>query len=160
MERTSLCEGCAGCFPDIDGPGHDTLTVSAGCWARFGQALALHYSDHRYWLAHQLLTDAYVLQHSMGDDRRSIRAVHVHLAALYAQLCLGQTEARVIALRRALSEFAFNRPGHPWPSPGQSILAVDLSAADKHLATVKDYARHVLEDWRPFHDLAERLCRV
>lgn len=160
MDRTSVCEGCAGRFPDIDGPVHDTLTVSAGCWARFGQALALQYSDHRFWPAHQLLTDAYVLQHSRGDDRRSIRSAHVHLAALYAQLRLDQTEARIIALRRALSEFDFNPLGQPWPIPGKSILAVDLSSPDQHLATVKDYALHVLEDWRAFHDLAERLCKV
>jgi hypothetical protein len=160
MERTSLCQGCAGFFPDIDGPVHDTLTVSVGCWARFGRALALQYSDHRFWPAHQLLTDAYVLRNSRGDDRRSIRSVHVHLAALYAQLRLDQTEARVIAPRRALSEFDFNPLGQPWPSPGQSILAVDLSAPDRHLATVQDYARRVLEDWRAFHDLAERLCKL
>lgn len=160
MEQTSVCKGCAGCFPDIDGPVHDTLTVSAGCWARFGQALALQYSDHRFWPAHQLLTDAYVLQHSRGDDWRSIRSAHVHLAALYAQLCLGQTEARVIALRRALSEFDFKPLRQPWPTPGQSILAVDLLAPDQHQMTVRAYAWRVLEDWRPFHELAERLCEV
>jgi len=158
--RTSACEGCTWRFVEVDGPVHDYLMVSSGCWARFGQALSLHYSDHRYWPAHQLLTDAYVLQHSRGDDRRSIRSVHVHLATLYAQLCFGQAEARVIALRRALSELDFEPLPQAWPVASQSITAVDLSAPDRHLSTVKEYASSVLEDWKPYHDLAEQLCKV
>lgn len=155
-----VCKGCAGSFPEIDGPVHDYLTVSAGCWARFGQSLAMHYSDHHYWPAHQLLTDAYVLQHSRGSDRHSIRSVHVHLAALYAQLCLGHAEPRIIALRRALAEFDFKPLSTTWPVPGRSIETVDLASSEQHLATVRDYAWRVLKDWEPFHDLAERLCRV
>lgn len=158
--RTSMCDGCSGRFAETDGPVHDYLTVSAGCWARFGQALALHYSDHRYWPAHQLLTDAYVLQHSQGAGLRSIRSVHVHLAALYAQLCLGQAEVRIVALRRALSEFDFKPLGRAWPRSSQSIAIVDLSVPDRHLSTTKDYAWSVLEDWEPYHELADGLCRV
>ncbi|MCV3273890.1 DUF5946 family protein [Roseobacter sinensis] len=160
MDAATVCEGCAGRFAAIDGPLHDYLTVSAGCWARFGQALAMHYSDHRYWPAHQLLTDAYVLQHSRGNDRRSIQSVHVHLAALYAQLCLGHAEPRSIALRRALAEFDFKPLSKAWPIPRRSIETVELAPPEQHLPAVKDYAWSVLEDWEPFHDLAERICRV
>lgn len=160
MSQTGICMGCMGRFPDIDGPHHHDLAASSGCWARFGQALALHYSDHRYWPAHHMLTDAYMLQHAQGDDWRSIRLVHVHLAALYAQVCLGQAEARVIALRRALSEFDFRPLPGPWPCPSTSIATIKISRPDLHLSTVRSFARGVIEDWTPFHDLAERLCRV
>ncbi|MEM7642212.1 MAG: DUF5946 family protein [Pseudomonadota bacterium] len=160
MGPVTICDGCKGRFAEIDGRGHDYLAASARCWARFGQALALHYSDHRYWPAHQLLTDAYVLQHSLCDDPHGRRSLHVHLAALYAQLRLGKAEAHVIVLRRALSEFDFGPLPRALPVPIRSIASVDLSAPATHLSTVRGYAGSVLEDWAGFHDLAERLCRI
>ncbi len=154
------CPGCKGWFPEIEGPTHAYLTVSPGCWARFGRALALHYSDYRYWPAHQLLTDAYSLQHSRSADRRTLRSTHVHLGSLYAQLRLGQAEARVISLRRALSEFDFNELPTIWPTPSTSILDVDMSCPAGHLTTVEVFAKAVLNDWAAFHGLADRLCRI
>lgn len=157
---TAACPGCRGAFPEIDGPKPAHLRTSVGCWTRFGQALALHYSDHRFWPAHQLVTDAYMLQHANGDDRRGIRLAHVHLAALYAQVRLGQAEARVIALRRALSEFDFKPLAGPWPRPSTTIAAVEITAPDLHLSTAHAYAGDVIGDWTSFHALAERLCRI
>ncbi|MCK8484206.1 DUF5946 family protein [Aliiroseovarius sp. S2029] len=153
----TTCPGCKGRFAKTDGPMHDYLSVSAGCWARFGQALALQYSDHRYWRAHQLLTDAYALQHSRNGDPRAIRSAHVHLAALYAQIVLGQSEARVIALRRTLSKRDF-KWSQPWPVPSVSIADVDLAGPDRHFASVKKLALGVLSDWSGFEGLAKRLC--
>ncbi|MEM0949939.1 MAG: DUF5946 family protein [Pseudomonadota bacterium] len=156
----TACSGCNGLFCAIDGPKHPYLTASAGCWARFGQSLALHYSDQRYWPAHQLLTDAYALQHSEGDDRRAIRSTHVHLAALFAQVCLEQPEARVVSLRRALSGFDYHKLPGAWPTPSASIADVDVSEPERHLATVATFARTVMTDWSEFQDLAEKLCKV
>ena len=160
VSPAGICPGCGDRFPVMDGPIHAYLAVSPGCWAQVGESLALHYSDHRYWPAHQLLTDTYALQHSQGNDRRSSRSVHVHLAALYAQLRLDQAEARVIALRGALAEFDFNPLSQDWPEPSTSINTVDRSEPELHLSTVRDYARAVLDDWSPFHGLAEKLCRI
>lgn len=153
----TTCPGCERRFIETNGPSHEYLAVSAGCWARFGQALALHYSDHRYWPAHQLLADAYYLQHSRGDDRRAIRSAHVHLAALFAQVVLCQSEARVVALRRTLSgrDFQWLRS---WPVPSVSIEDVDLSEPGQHLLSVEEYAHAVLSDWSCFEERAKRLC--
>ncbi|MEM8575749.1 MAG: DUF5946 family protein [Pseudomonadota bacterium] len=160
MKTSVPCPGCDGRFPRLEGPTHAYLTASPGCWARFGQALALHYSDHRYWPAHQLLTDAYSLQHSRGSDHRALRSAHVHLGALYAQLRLGQPEARVIAIRRALSECDFQELSYAWRAPSASIADVDLSEPRAHLATVERFARAVLSDWSEHHDLARKLCET
>lgn len=160
LVATEPCPGCEGRFPSLDGPTHTHLTVSAGCWSRFGQALALHFSDHRYWPAHQLLTNAYSLQHSRGGDRRALRSVHVHLGALYAQLRLGQPEARVIAMRRALSELDFDELSHSWPAPSSSISDIEMSEPGRHLVTVERFARAVLFDWSDHHALARKLCEI
>jgi len=143
----------------MDGPTHASLTASAGCWARFGQAVALQYADLRYWPAHQILTDAYMLQHSGGTGQSSVRSAHVHLASLYARVCLGQAEARVIALRRALAAFDFN-PFPAWPEPGTSIASVAFPEPTAHVESAEVYATAVLDDWKAHHVLAERLCRV
>ncbi len=152
------CPGCNGRFPDLDGPTHAYLTVSPGCWARFGQALALHYSDYRYWPAHQLLTDAYSLQHSRGEDPRAARSAMVHLGALFAQIELGQAEARIIALRRTLTELPFAELPEPWPMATISIADVDLSDPEAHRLSVDALARTVLTDWSDFHSFAAWLC--
>lgn len=160
LVATARCPGCEGRFPSLDRPTHTHLTVSAGCWAHFEHALALHFSDQRYWPAHQLLTNAYSLQHSRGGDRRALRSVHVHLSALYAQICLRQPEARVIAMRRALSEFDFHESPPTWPAPSASVADVDLSEPKQHLATVERFAYAVLSDWSDHHALAQMLCEI
>ena len=159
MTNLPICPGCSGYFPDIKGPSHACFDASSGCWARFGQMLAFHYSDARYWPAHQILMDAYSLQHSRDGDRSSIRSAHIHLAALYAQIELRQSEARVIALRRTLSGREFKRL-HSWPSPTVSIADVELADPECHLMSVTAFARGVLSDWSPYEEIAKRLCQT
>ncbi|MBO6923107.1 MAG: hypothetical protein JJ859_12890 [Roseicyclus sp.] len=160
MTNMSVCPGCLGRFADIEGPVHAYLKGSAECWARFGQALALQYSDHRYWPAHQLLTDAYSLQHSLGDDLRARRSARIHLAALYAQIHLGQSEARLVALRKALSDPSLADLPTVWPVPSVSIAEIDISEPARHLHSVERFARAVLSDWSDHHSIAAQLCKV
>ncbi|MCB1348185.1 MAG: hypothetical protein KDK11_05915 [Maritimibacter sp.] len=154
------CPGCQARFDPIDGPTHAYLTVSPACWARFGQALALHFSDYRFWPAHQLLTDAYVLQHSRGQDPRAVRSAHIHLAALYSQIGLGQPETRVVALRQALAGGDFQKPQPRWPRASVTMADVDLTSPARHLASVRAFAQAVLTDWKDHHELAARLCAI
>ena len=154
------CSGCNGKFAAINGPRHAYLTASPACWARFGQSLALHFSDYRFWPAHQRLTDGYYPQHSGGDDIRAIRSAHIHLASLYAQLVLGQAEDRIIALRKTIANRAFTSPIKPWPAPTADLISVDLRDPSSHLKSVDLYAREVLADWLEHHELADEICGI
>ena len=159
MVNASICPGCGFAATPVEGPVHAYLTQSAECWARFNLSMALHYSDFAYWPAHQMLTDAYALQHSRGDDRRLIQSAALHLAALVLQF--GETDVdqnRVIRLRQVLS----HRDGLPvfdrWPEATVTIAAVAVDdGPEAHLRSVRAYAEQVHADWRDHHETAQRL---
>ncbi len=153
------CPGCTAVLAPITGPLHKYLTASAACWACFNESLALHYEDIAYWRAHQILTDAYCLQHSAGDDPRARRSAVLHFVALYAQCNLDLPEDRVVELRRAVAARRLDTAFESWPRPTTSILAVDITHGPvAHLETANVYGRAVCEDWRHHHAMARRLC--
>ena len=71
MNTVETCPGCGAAFPASDGPTHDYIGASAGCWAVYGDVLAREYSDHRFFRVHQLSVDAYSAQHPGGASRRA-----------------------------------------------------------------------------------------
>lgn len=153
------CPGCGGRHADRNVARHEYLTTSRGCWARFCEMLAWQYSDHRYWRMHDLMVDAYCLQHASSGDPRAVAAVPVHLAGLHAQFTLRPTDLDLAKLRKALSRRGFRRPLVPWPRP---TAAFDgrIEDPDRHEASIQRYARSVWSDWRDHHDLATALCRL
>src|SRR3954470_16111070 len=80
------CPGCGRLYPGSDGATHAYIGASAGCWARYGELLALEYGDARLMRWHRLTVDSYAAQHPGVPARRSAQSVHVHLAGLYLTL--------------------------------------------------------------------------
>jgi Family of unknown function (DUF5946) len=141
------CPACGLTLPDVPGPGHDYITASPACWARFNDSMALHYQDRAFWPAHGLLVDAYMVQHSTGDDPRARRSAVIHLAALHALLALRWPEPRVIALRGRLAKSSLPEPP-PRRRPSRTIADVATDAGpERHLASVMTYAHAVLTDY-------------
>ena len=154
MGGTEICPGCREPFPPSDGPLHAYLGASAGCWARYGELLALEYGSLELMRWHRLTVDAYTAQHPGVPGRRSAQSVHVHLAALYLTLDRGMEEA---AVRRRMQALADGR-AHDWLEPpdlgtatgvGEAIAAAGGAG---YGAAVEAWARAVWEAWAPHHD--------
>ena len=160
MKETSDCPGCGAGFAPVPGPTHAYLSASAACWACFNESMALHYGDRAYWPAHQMLTDAYALQHSQGPDPRARRSAVLHLVALYAQCALALPHDRIVPLRRAIAAQRIETELSPWPSASLSIRDVATQdGPEAHLTSVLAFGKAVTADWRAHHAFAETLCR-
>jgi len=77
------CPGCDVALPAADQPPHPYMTCSTGCWARYGELLAVQYSDPQRMTFHQLVVDAYAAQHPDGAEPRAVQSVAIHLMTLY-----------------------------------------------------------------------------
>src|SRR3954463_4903355 len=104
------CPGCGRLYPGSDGPTHAYIGASPGCWARYGELLALEYGDARLMRWHRLTADAYAAQHPGWPERRSAQSVHVPLAGLYLTLERGLGGR---AVSRAMQRLADGRV-HAW----------------------------------------------
>ena len=58
------------------------MESSPGCWAAFGEVLALEYSEASYARAHRLSVDAYAVQHPGRPSPQSVQSVALHLISL------------------------------------------------------------------------------
>lgn len=155
-----ICPSCGGLFALNDGPTHAYLSASAGCWAAFNESMALHYSDIAYWPAHQVLTDAYALQHSHGKNTRAQRSASLHLIALYAQCELGFPNELVVDLRRAVAAERVQLNFEDWPIATVSIRDVDVAEGpQRHVDSAHDFGRRVCRDWQAHHPAAQAFCR-
>ena len=122
--------------------------------------MALHYADVAFWPAHDMLVDAYALQHSRGPDPRARRSAVLHLVALYAQCELGLPHDRIIALRRVVAAEGIDDELSPWPMASVVISMVATGEGPKaHLASVEEFGRGVSRDWREHHAFADGVCQ-
>lgn len=132
MRQTNLipCVGCGALVADTDGPTHAYVGASPGCWAIFGEVLAIRYAGVAD-TAESMLTDTYMVQHPGVPERRASQSVWVHLVAL----CLALEHqmapaARIQAMRRMLA----GARTFPWLEPPPSVgplTILDVKAADE-----------------------------
>ncbi len=124
MRQTDLiaCVGCGALVENTSGPTHAYVGASAGCWAVFGEVLAVRYGGGPRTAAgtaaESMFTDTYMVQHPGVPERRSSQSVWVHLVALCLALEHGMAaDARIDAMRRMLA------PGtvFPWLEPPSSV---------------------------------------
>ena len=147
------CPGCGIAYPHADGPAHAYIGASAGCWARYGELLALEYGSPALMRWHRFTVDAYAAQHPGVPGRRSAQSIHVHLAALYLAVERGVGEVQI---RQAMQAMADGR-AHPWLEPPDLRTATGLETAIAtagtagYAATVRAWAGQVWEAWRAHH---------
>ena len=148
------CIGCGAAFPRLDGPTHRYMESSPGCWAAFGEVLALEYREPAYAGTHRLSVDAYAVQHPGRPSRQSIQSVALHLIGLCLVLerglDLAESTDALQAAARSKSQFVWLPP----PAlRGETTVADVLAAANarEHVERVRAWAASAWIAWAPHH---------
>lgn len=132
---------------------HPYMVSSAACWTRFGEVLALEFSDPAWFGAHQVTVDAYAVQHPGQPERRSIQSVALHL------MTLGMVCERELDPSDAprLHKQMVHRPEFSWLEPpsmeGRLTVADVLGARNvrEHEVRVRAWGLDVWKAWAPHH---------
>lgn len=155
--------GCKGLFPRIEGPTHEYMQSTPGCWAAYGRVLAREYEDRRFFAVHRLTVDAYAVQHPGVPSRQSIQSVGVHLVRLCLFLEHGLTPERA---NDAMLAAAKHKAQYHWLEPPASLgplTVADLEPAadaEAHVALVRAWAAQMWDVWAPHHDTVRGWARV
>lgn len=153
--RLEQCPGCRRAYQPSEGPTHAYIGASPGCWARYGELLALEYSDSRLMRWHRLTVDAYAAQHPGVAERRTAQSVHVHLVGLHLVLERDVEPDRVVS---ALQRMADGRTFEWFEPPSLETKAgVDEAIAaagpDAYGVIVRAWALEVWQAWEGYHNL-------
>jgi hypothetical protein len=130
------------------------MESSPGCWAAFGQVLALEYSEASYARAHRLSVDAYAVQHPGRPSPQSVQSVALHLISLSLILEQGldfsEATDAIRAAADAKGRFSWLTPP---PLRGERTVADVLGSADgdDHRKRVRAWAASAWAAWAPHH---------
>lgn len=158
-EATLPCPGCGAEFAAFDGPVHEYMESSPGCWRAFGEVLAREYGDRDLFAVHRLTVDAYAVQHPGGDSRQAIQSVGVHLVrlCLFLEQGLNPEDANAAMLRvgeTKASMFKLPRPQSLGPVTVADVLATDSKEA--HARVVRQWATSAWQAWEASHEVIRR----
>jgi hypothetical protein len=162
MPPVLACPSCKGLFPAIDGPVHAYMSSSPGCWAAYGEVLALEYSDRALGEVHRLSVDTYAVQHPGDRSRQAIQSVGLHLVRLCLLLERGLSPHDA---NDAMVEAARHKDQFTWlerPASLGRITVADVRAAmdpESHAATVRAWANDAWQAWGPHHSLVREWAR-
>lgn len=150
------CPGCAGEFPEVDGPTHPYMTSSPGCWAAFGDVLAQDYSDPARMAFHQVVVDSYAAQHPGDGSRKAVQSVGLHLMTL----CLFLEHDVEPAEGPRLHQRMIDKPDfHALDRTGPGRLTVAHMSAEDPRTAALDWARSVWDSYGPSHDIVREWLR-
>lgn len=159
MTETEACFSCGAVVPVIEGPTHDYMLSSPGCWSVFSEVLGREYGDPAYMRNHRLTVDAYAVQHPGEECPPAVQSVAFHLISL----CLvfehgaGQAEAT-----RTIMSLADSDRTYSWLDPPPSLGEVTVAAVHRtgdpeaHAAAVDRWARSTWNAWSRHHPTVER----
>jgi len=141
----SPCPGCGLTLPATAGPRHPYMTASPECWSSYSLLLAAQYSDPERMAFHQLVVDAYAVQHPGSPDPepdpRAVQSVGIHLMTLCLFLEFGADPALGPRLHSAMAA----RPVFTY-LPAPSSLC-DRTHADVPRDGDADVARVAANEW-------------
>lgn len=149
------CFSCGAVVPVTEGPTHDYMLSSPGCWAIYGEVLAREYQDASYAANHRLTVDAYAVQHPGRPTAAAAkRSVLLHLISLCVVLERGAPPAEATSLLQRLGE---SKRDVPWLEPPDhlgDVTVVDVhetDVAEAHLTAVERWAQSAWRAWSPHH---------
>jgi hypothetical protein len=145
---------CKGIFPEEQGPTHEYMESTPGCWAAFGRVLAREYEDQRYFAIHRLTVDAYAVQHPGIPSRQSIQSVGVHLVrlCLFHERHLEPDRANDAMLAAAKHKAQFDWLEPPNDLGPITIANVDATAGiEEHMSMVRRWAAQMWDVWSSHH---------
>lgn len=149
------CIGCGSITEAIEGPVHEYMLSSPGCFAAFNSLLAAEYSSEALQSVNRLTVDAFAVQHpGMADDRRAVQSVGLHLARLSVQLESPRPPSETNAV---MLDFAEHKATLVRLEPPKrfSITAPDVApfaATPSHPAEVRQWATETWRDWTEHHE--------
>ncbi len=148
---TERCMWCQGEFACLDGPAHEYIESTPGCWAAYTELLARDYENFQELKdVHRLVVDTYAVQHPGQPSRRSIQSVWTHLISLHFALEYGGPSADT--WRAAMRTIEAQKSLH-WLDPpdftGTLTVADVLQAEDleHHKLLVRQWAESVRDAW-------------
>lgn len=159
MAETDTCFSCGAVVPRTDGPTHDYMLSSPGCWQLFGDVLTREYEDVAYMANHQLTVDAYAVQHPGEATPAAARSVLFHLVSLCAVRVHGASPQEATGIIQRLAE---RRLEPDWWEPPENLGDVTVAEVygcdgpESHLAAVERWADSAWEAWSPHHDTIQR----
>jgi Family of unknown function (DUF5946) len=148
------CFACGGSFEPVEGPTHQYMLSSSGCWKAYGEVLAREYENPMLFAAvHRLTVDAYALQHP-GDpsDRRARQSVWVHYTALYVALQKTEDHSRIASVMQKLTADTF--PALP-PAPTRFAVTLEdvlAQGVSNHVSAIRTWADCALNAWAELED--------
>lgn len=150
-----VCPGCGLEMPSTPGvPTHRYFNAAPECWSLFGEATAFQYRHPLVWgRTHQLLVDAYAVQHAGGPHPDT--SVTIHLVGLHLMLERGLPPATVPDLQRHLADDVVDWPRLDPPSDRAPMTILDVVLADgaiAHTDAVDAWAAGVWSAWTRHHD--------
>ncbi len=168
MEReesaTANCFSCGAEVPAVEGPTHDYMLSSPGCWQMYGEVLAREYQDPTYTSRHQLTVDAYAVQHPGDGSPAATRSLHLHLTSLCMVFEHGSQPIEARRLVKRLAEDGFDPEWLEPPEVLGEVTVADVHVAEDaqaHLAAVERWARSAWQAWSGHHEpLLRRVERL
>ena len=149
------CYGCGAQVPKSNGPTHEYIGASPGCWAVFGEVLSKEYEEYDYPPVHRLTVDTYAAQHPGSPSKQTIQSVAVHLIGLHLMLDLTFDAYKT---SKALNKAAGTSQDYRWLEPPGtlgSLTILDVHGAEDlkdHTDRVHIWAHAVWQAWQPHHD--------
>lgn len=150
-----LCMWCKGNFEPIDGPVHEYIESTPGCWSTYSKVLAVEYENYQELRdVHRLTVDTYAVQHPGQPSRKSIQSVWGHLVAQHLYLKRGLDGEKT---RLRLERFVDISPELVWLPPPDFTGALNIghvaNAADNqdHIRRVKEWGSSVYSCWHQMH---------
>jgi hypothetical protein len=137
-----------------DGPTHEYILSTAGCWEAYGRLLAREYEDQARWRTHRLTVDAYAVQHPGVDGPQARNSVGLHLSRLGLLFDRGWTLEQANDAMLAISAKKFS---YPWLLPPSGVAGVTVEdvlaaqTAEAHMRAVEGWAQAVWGSWEQHH---------
>jgi hypothetical protein len=152
-----ICPGCGVALPAHEGPTHPYMLGSAACWRGYGALLAAQYSDPQRMRFHQVIVDAYAVQHPGGDDPRAVQSVAIHLMTLALFVDRGVDPALGTQLHKQMvARPAFHRLQRP-DTAAEGALTFQHVPLDGNVAVARErayeWAASVWATWEPHRDV-------
>jgi hypothetical protein len=153
-----VCPGCGVQLLGVAGPTHPYLLSSPSCWNRYGELLAAQYASPPRMAFHQLVVDAYAVQHPGGDDPRAVQSVGIHLMTL----CLFVEDGVDPSLGTTLHKRMVERPVFQWLHPPRgagSLTVLDVPVEGDPAVARQQALLWAVSAWRAWqvhHDTVRR----
>ena len=160
MKNNDTCTWCGLVTEKIEGPTHEYLAATPGCWAKFGEILAREYENFEYMAVHNLTADAYALQHPGVEEPRTVSSANVHLVSLYAYFEKNIPVHELSQIKQKITKY---KNEFVWLAPPDFLTQIKISDVlaasnpEEYKEIIHKWAKYVFDGWGEHHKAANKL---